>query len=101
MCELNSLSDKLTEMSPSQANLIKQKRDYLDGVSRAFVARVRHQSEISQMSVLFHQLHIEFTKKMDDLLEKLCTDVDATNVESTQVALQKLESHLEEIGNSK
>jgi hypothetical protein len=47
-----------------------------------------------ERSIEFHMLLAEYTKRMDDLLTLLCTDINCTDATSTEAALNELDTHV-------
>ncbi|GFS02477.1 SEC14 domain and spectrin repeat-containing protein 1 [Elysia marginata] len=73
---------------------MRAERDYMDTVCRSFASRLERRRTLLITSVRFHRFAEDFSVSLDELLELLCTDLDAETVEAVEDAMKTLEEKL-------
>ncbi|XP_074642495.1 uncharacterized protein LOC141899810 [Tubulanus polymorphus] len=81
----------------ADVNSIIAQRDYMDTISRSFASRVEKRRNLVICSCRFHRFAEEFSFRLDDLLELLCSDINADDVEAAEKALQELQDKCDAI----
>ncbi|KAK7113115.1 hypothetical protein V1264_012462 [Littorina saxatilis] len=89
--ELRHTADEMLEEPSSLTADIKAERDYMDTVCRSFATRLERRRTLLITSVRFHRLAEDFSNRLDDLLELVCSDVTCNTVEEVEEALQVLQ----------
>ncbi|KAK3802342.1 hypothetical protein RRG08_034490 [Elysia crispata] len=74
---------------------MRAERDYMDTVCRSFASRLERRRTLLITSVRFHRFAEDFSVSLDELLELLCTDLDAETVEAVEEAMKSLEEKLD------
>ncbi|GFO38536.1 sec14 domain and spectrin repeat-containing protein 1 [Plakobranchus ocellatus] len=94
--ELRHTADELqkNEAWPGVDDM-RAERDYMDTVCRSFASRLERRRTLLITSVRFHRFAEDFSTSLDELLELLCTDIDAETVEAVEGAMKSLEEKLE------
>ncbi|KAL3854881.1 hypothetical protein ACJMK2_014117, partial [Sinanodonta woodiana] len=93
------VEDYITEGYPNAEDLQSQ-RDYMDTVCRSFASRLERRRILLITSVRFHRLAEDFSRRLDDLLELLCSDINADNVEAAQEAISSLQEKCDAIDHA-
>ncbi|XP_064597993.1 SEC14 domain and spectrin repeat-containing protein 1-B-like [Liolophura sinensis] len=83
----------------SKEDIISQ-RDYMDTVCRSFATRLERRRTLLINSVRFHRLAEQFSEKLDDLLELLCTDVDIDDVDTAEEAIKTLQEKCDSVDST-
>ncbi|KAJ8320412.1 hypothetical protein KUTeg_001999 [Tegillarca granosa] len=95
--ELRHRADEMMADDHSAAEDIRSLRDYMDTVCRSFASRLERRRILLITSVRFHRLSEEFSQKLDNLLELLCSEIDAENVDKAEEAIQDLQDKCDSI----
>ncbi|XP_023933441.1 uncharacterized protein LOC106181372, partial [Lingula anatina] len=95
--ELRHDADTLIKDGHPAADDIRAQTEYMDSVCRSYASRLERRRNLVITSVRFHRLAEELSQKLDELLELLCTDIGAEDVESAEHELRTLQEKCDTI----
>ncbi|CAH1789041.1 unnamed protein product, partial [Owenia fusiformis] len=95
--ELRHDTESLLQQGQYSRNDILSQRDYMDTVCRSLATRLERRRNLLISSVRFHRIAEDFSKKLDDLLDLLCSEINCPDVESAERALRELNEKIDAI----
>uniref|UniRef100_A0A915HXP0 CRAL-TRIO domain-containing protein n=1 Tax=Romanomermis culicivorax TaxID=13658 RepID=A0A915HXP0_ROMCU len=99
--DLKLMADELINANDMRSVEVLKQRDFIDTLSKSFLMRVKHQMLVAELSVTFHGLVDEFSARLDELLDNLCSEANVNDINGAEAALQMLDVRLNSIGDSK
>ncbi|CAJ0922981.1 unnamed protein product, partial [Mesorhabditis belari] len=95
--ELAELAQRLTATAPEHAITLQKFVTFFCQRLQFFMSRVKRQAEMVNRSEKFHEQMSEFSRKTDNLLESLCTDLHCSDLAGAEIERKQLEEKVEQM----